>query len=46
MTYALPQPYFLTPNEVREMEKDERSTLLAHHNLEVTQAELARCRRP
>ena len=35
-------PY--TPNEVREMEKDERSTLLAHHNLEVTQAELARCR--
>ena len=26
------------------MEKDERSTLLAHHNLEVTQAELARCR--
>ena len=35
-------PY--TPNQVREMEKDERSTLLAHHNLEVTQAELARCR--
>ena len=35
-------PY--TPKEVREMEKDERSTLLAHHNLEVTQAELARCR--
>ena len=35
-------PY--TPSEVREMEKDERSTLLAHHNLEVTQAELARCR--
>ena len=33
-----------TPGEVREMDKDERSTLLAHHNLEVTQTELARCR--
>ena len=33
-----------TPDEVREMNKDERSTLLAHHNLEITQAELARCR--
>ena len=33
-----------TPSEVREMEKEQRSTLLAHHNLEVTQAELARCR--
>tara|TARA_Y100001970_G_scaffold292679_1_gene435178 strand:- start:6725 stop:8890 length:2166 start_codon:yes stop_codon:yes gene_type:complete len=35
-------PY--TPAEVREMDKDDRSTLLAHHNLEITQAELARCR--
>lgn len=26
------------------MNRDERSVLLAHHNLEVTQAELARCR--
>ncbi len=33
-----------TPHEVRAMDSDERSTLLAHHNLEVTQAELARCR--
>tara|TARA_B100000405_G_scaffold283509_1_gene229126 strand:- start:29 stop:1393 length:1365 start_codon:yes stop_codon:yes gene_type:complete len=33
-----------TTEEVREMDKDERSTLLAHHNLEVTQTELARCR--
>ena len=33
-----------TPEEVRAMDKDERSVLLAHHNLEVTQTELARCR--
>jgi 7-cyano-7-deazaguanine tRNA-ribosyltransferase len=33
-----------TPQIVREMEKDERSIILAKHNLEVTQAELARCR--
>lgn len=33
-----------TPEEVRAMNRDERSVLLAHHNLEVTQAELARCR--
>ena len=34
----------ITPQIVREMEKDERSIILAKHNLEVTQAELARCR--
>ena len=34
----------LTPEEVRDMDHEERSVLLAHHNLEVTQAELARCR--
>ncbi|MEC8913964.1 MAG: tRNA-guanine transglycosylase, partial [Candidatus Thermoplasmatota archaeon] len=33
-----------TPEQVREMGTEERSTLLAHHNLEITQAELARCR--
>jgi 7-cyano-7-deazaguanine tRNA-ribosyltransferase len=33
-----------TPQNVREMEKDERSIILAKHNLEVTQAELSRCR--
>jgi len=33
-----------TPEQVREMGAEERSTLLAHHNLEITQAELARCR--
>ena len=33
-----------TPEEVRALDKDERSVLLAHHNLEVTQTELARCR--
>ncbi len=33
-----------TPQSVREMDGDERSTILAKHNLEVTQAELARCR--
>ena len=33
-----------TPAEVRAMDRNERSVLLAHHNLEVTQAELARCR--
>jgi 7-cyano-7-deazaguanine tRNA-ribosyltransferase len=33
-----------TPQSVREMDRDERSTILAKHNLEVTQAELARCR--
>ena len=32
------------PEEVRDMNPEERSILLAHHNLEVTQAELARCR--
>jgi len=34
----------LTPEEVRNMDSEKRSVLLAHHNLEVTQAELARCR--
>ena len=33
-----------TPDQVRSMGDEERSTLLAHHNLEVTQSELARCR--
>lgn len=33
-----------TPAQVRAMDKGERSVLLAHHNLEITQAELARCR--
>ncbi|MFL2975759.1 MAG: tRNA guanosine(15) transglycosylase TgtA [Candidatus Thalassarchaeaceae archaeon] len=33
-----------TPQGVREMERDERSVILAKHNLEVTQSELARCR--
>ena len=33
-----------TPGEVREMDEEERSVLLAHHNLEVTQTELAKCR--
>ncbi|MBL17204.1 MAG: hypothetical protein CL767_08460 [Chloroflexi bacterium] len=34
----------ITPEQVRSMDDDERSEILAHHNLEVTQAELARCR--
>ena len=33
-----------TPQGVREMDRDQRSTILAKHNLEVTQSELARCR--
>ncbi len=33
-----------TPKMVLSMSKDERSKILAHHNLEVTQSELARCR--
>ena len=33
-----------TPQEVRGMDRDERCAILAKHNLEVTQAELARCR--
>ncbi len=33
-----------TPQGVREMDRDERSVMLAKHNLEVTQSELARCR--
>ena len=33
-----------TPQEVKEMDRDDRSTILAKHNLEVTQSELARCR--
>ena len=33
-----------TPQGVREMDRDERSVILAKHNLEVTQSELARCR--
>ena len=34
----------LTPQEVRDMDADDRSTILAKHNLEVTQSELAKCR--
>ena len=33
-----------TPEDVRKMDRDESSKILARHNLEVTQAELARCR--
>jgi len=33
-----------SPEEVRGMEKDDRAAILAHHNLEITQSELARCR--
>ncbi len=33
-----------TPAQVRAMPKQERTSLLARHNLEVTQRELARCR--
>ena len=33
-----------TPKSIREMNHDDRSSILAEHNLEVTQAELARCR--
>ena len=33
-----------TPKMVRDMSKEKRSEILAHHNLEVTQSELARCR--
>ncbi len=34
----------LTPEEVRNLPADERENLLAHYNLEVTLAELARCK--
>ena len=33
-----------TPKEVRDMDKKSRTTILARHNLEVTQRELSRCR--
>lgn len=33
-----------TPQEVRGMERDDRAVILAHHNLEITQSELSRCR--
>ena len=33
-----------TPGQLRSMDPDERSRVLARHNLEITQAELARCR--
>ena len=33
-----------TPQGVKEMDRGERSVILAKHNLEVTQSELARCR--
>ena len=32
------------PQEVRDMDAGDRSTILAKHNLEVTQSELAKCR--
>lgn len=34
----------ISPSEVREMEENERTDLLARYNLEITQAELAKCR--
>ena len=34
----------ISPSEVREMEDIERTDLLARYNLEITQAELAKCR--
>ncbi|RAH06843.1 MAG: tRNA guanosine(15) transglycosylase TgtA [Methanobacteriota archaeon] len=33
-----------TPGQLRSMDLDARSEILARHNLEITQAELARCR--
>ncbi|MFQ3343961.1 MAG: tRNA guanosine(15) transglycosylase TgtA [Candidatus Poseidoniales archaeon] len=33
-----------TPEEVKNMDKNERTSLLSRHNLEITQAELSRCR--
>ena len=33
-----------TPDEVRKLDSKERERILARHNLEVTQSELARCR--
>lgn len=33
-----------TPDQVRSMDADDRCRLLARHNLEITQAELSRCR--
>ncbi|MAK26261.1 MAG: hypothetical protein CMA02_03215 [Euryarchaeota archaeon] len=36
--------YGITPEEVRKMDKKEMTDLLARFNLEITQAELARCR--
>ena len=34
----------LSPEEVRKMDKNERTSILSRHNLEITQAELAKCR--
>jgi len=34
----------LSPEEVKNMDKKDRTSLLSRHNLEITQAELARCR--
>ena len=36
--------YTETPKSIRAMPHDDRSRILAEHNLEVTQAELAKCR--
>ena len=36
--------YAETPKSIRAMSHDDRSRILAEHNLEVTQAELAKCR--
>ena len=33
-----------TPDQIRSMDKEEKTIILSHHNLEVTQGELARCR--
>ena len=34
----------LTPEQVKNMDKEERTSILSRHNLEITQAELAKCR--
>ena len=34
----------LTPEQVKNMNKEQRTSILSRHNLEITQAELAKCR--
>jgi 7-cyano-7-deazaguanine tRNA-ribosyltransferase len=43
-TYPTPSLFGVTPEQVRKMNSDERCAILARANLEVTLAELARCR--